>query len=233
MDQLISSKSNIHKLFRINNIPNILTVFRILFIPLILVFLAIDSNITIYSFKITDINYRIDLYDLLAGLFFIIASITDALDGYLARRFNWISDFGKIWDPIADKVLTTSVFILLASQNVTLWYLIVIMVSRDTIIDAYRQTVAKKNIVVAANLFGKLKTIFQMIALIVLILVFNNPEKIYSSSSIWQYYSVQNILVFICTFLSVVSGIIYIVQINKRIKLLKQQEDSYDKQENN
>lgn len=221
MDQLISSKNNIHKLFRINNIPNILTVFRILFIPLILVFLAIDSNITIYSFKITDINYRIDLYDLLAGLFFILASITDALDGYLARRFNWISDFGKIWDPIADKVLTTSVFILLASQNVTLWYLIVIMVSRDTIIDAYRQTVAKKNIVVAANLFGKLKTIFQMIALIVLILVFNNPEKIYSSSSIWQYYSVQNILVFICTFLSVVSGIIYIVQINKRIKLLK------------
>ena len=229
MDQLISSKSNIHKLFRINNIPNILTVFRILFIPLILVFLAIDSNITIYSFKITDINYRIDLYDLLAGLFFILASITDALDGYLARRFNWISDFGKIWDPIADKVLTTSVFILLASQNVTLWYLIVIMVSRDTIIDAYRQTVAKKNIVVAANLFGKLKTIFQMIALIVLILVFNNPEKIYSSNSIWQYYSAQNILVFICTFLSVVSGIIYIVQINKRIKLLKQQEDSYDK----
>ncbi len=233
MDQLISNKSNIHKLFRINNIPNILTVFRILFIPLILVFLAIDSNITIYSFKITDINYRIDLYDLLAGLFFILASITDALDGYLARRFNWISDFGKIWDPIADKVLTTSVFILLASQNVTLWYLIVIMVSRDTIIDAYRQTVAKKNIVVAANLFGKLKTIFQMIALIVLILVFNNPEKIYSYSNIWQYYSVQNILVFICTFLSVVSGIIYIVQINKRIKLLKQQEDSYDKQENN
>lgn len=233
MDQLISSKSNIHKLFRINNIPNILTVFRILFIPLILVFLAIDSNITIYSFKITDINYRIDLYDLLAGLFFILASITDALDGYLARKFNWISDFGKIWDPIADKVLTTSVFILLASQNVTLWYLIVIMVSRDTIIDAYRQTVAKKNIVVAANLFGKLKTIFQMIALIVLILVFNNPENIYSSSYIWQYYSVQNILVFICTFLSVVSGIIYIVQINKRIKLLKQQEDSYDKQENN
>lgn len=233
MDQLISSKSNIHKLFRINNIPNILTVFRILFIPLILVFLAIDSNITIYSFKITDINYRIDLYDLLAGLFFILASITDALDGYLARRFNWISDFGKIWDPIADKVLTTSVFILLASQNVTLWYLIVIMVSRDTIIDAYRQTVAKKNIVVAANLFGKLKTIFQMIALIVLILVFNNPEKIYISNNKWQYYSVQNILVFICTFLSVVSGIIYIVQINKRIKLLKQQEDSYDKQENN
>lgn len=233
MGQLISSKSNIHKLFRINNIPNILTVFRILFIPLILVFLAIDSNITIYSFKITDINYRIDLYDLLAGLFFILASITDALDGYLARRFNWISDFGKIWDPIADKVLTTSVFILLASQNVTLWYLIVIMVSRDTIIDAYRQTVAKKNIVVAANLFGKLKTIFQMIALIVLILVFNNPENIYRSSNIWQYYSIQNILVFICTFLSVVSGIIYIVQINKRIKLLKQQEDSYDKQENN
>lgn len=233
MDQLISNKSNIHKLFRINNIPNILTVFRILFIPLILVFLAIDSNITIYSFKITDINYRIDLYDLLAGLFFILASITDALDGYLARRFNWISDFGKIWDPIADKVLTTSVFILLASQNVTLWYLIVIMVSRDTIIDAYRQTVAKKNIVVAANLFGKLKTIFQMIALIVLILVFNNPENIYRSSNIWQYYSIQNILVFICTFLSVVSGIIYIVQINKRIKLLKQQEDSYDKQENN
>lgn len=233
MDQLISSKKNIHKLFRINNIPNILTVFRILFIPLILVFLAIDSNITIYSFKITDINYRIDLYDLLAGLFFILASITDALDGYLARKFNWISDFGKIWDPIADKVLTTSVFILLASQNVTLWYLIVIIVSRDTIIDAYRQTVAKKNIVVAANLFGKLKTIFQMIALIVLILVFNNPKNIYSSSNIWQYYSVQNILVFICTFLSVVSGVIYIVQINKRIKLLKQQEDSYDKQENN
>lgn len=233
MDQLISSKSNIHELFRINNIPNILTVFRILFIPLILVFLAIDSNLTIYSFKITDINYRIDLYDLLAGLFFILASITDALDGYLARKFNWISDFGKIWDPIADKVLTTSVFILLASQNVTLWYLIVIMVSRDTIIDAYRQTVAKKNIVVAANLFGKLKTIFQMIALIVLILVFNNPKNVYSSSNIWQYYSLQNILVFICTFLSVVSGIIYIVQINKRIKLLKQQEDSYDKQENN
>lgn len=233
MDQLISSKSNIHKLFRINNIPNILTIFRILFIPLILVFLAIDSNITIYSFKITDINYRIDLYDLLAGLFFMLASITDALDGYLARKFNWISDFGKIWDPIADKVLTTSVFILLASQNVTLWYLIVIMISRDTIIDAYRQTVAKKNIVVAANLFGKLKTIFQMIALIVLILVFNNPENIYRSSNIWQYYSIQNILVFICTFLSVVSGIIYIVQINKRIKLLKQQEDSYDKQENN
>ncbi|WPL38541.1 CDP-diacylglycerol--glycerol-3-phosphate 3-phosphatidyltransferase [Malacoplasma iowae] len=233
MDQLISNNNKIHKLFKINNIPNILTVFRILFIPLILVFLALDSNVIIYSFKISSINYQISLYDLLAGIFFILACTTDALDGYLARKFNWISDFGKIWDPIADKVLTTSTFILLASQNITLWYLIVIMVSRDTIVDAYRLTVAKKNIVVAANLFGKLKTIFQMFSLIILIIVFNNPIGLYSNDNLWQYYLVQNILVFICTILSVISGIIYIVQINNKIKLLKQQEENYDKQENN
>lgn len=233
MDQSISSKNKIHKLFKINNIPNILTVFRILFIPLILVFLAINSNIIIYSFKIIDINYRIDLYDLIAGIFFILASITDALDGYLARKFNWISDFGKIWDPIADKVLTTSVFILLASQNVTLWYLIVIMVTRDTIVDAYRLTVAKKNIVVAANIFGKLKTVFQMVCLVVLLIVFNNPINVYKYDNLWQYYAIQNILVFISTLLSIISGIIYVIQINNKITFLKQQEDSYDKQKNN
>lgn len=233
MDQSISSKNKIHKLFKINNIPNILTVFRILFIPLILVFLAINSNIIIYSFKIIDINYRIDLYDLIAGIFFILASITDALDGYLARKFNWISDFGKIWDPIADKVLTTSVFILLASQNVTLWYLIVIMVTRDTIVDAYRLTVAKKNIVVAANIFGKLKTVFQMVCLLVLLIVFNNPINVYKYDNLWQYYAIQNILVFISTLLSIISGIIYVIQINNKITFLKQQEDSYDKQKNN
>lgn len=206
---------NFNNYFKLNNIPNILTIFRILFIPLIICFLAIEIKPTVYFIQIDNWTFNTTLNKLLAGIFFLLACITDFLDGYLARKYKWISTFGKIWDPIADKALTTSVYIFLAANSIVLWYCIVLMVCRDVIVDAYRVYSSSKNIVVAANIFGKLKTVFQMISIIVILFLFSND--INNASSL-LYYLLQNGFIIIATIISCVSGVIYIFEINKKLK---------------
>lgn len=136
------------------NVPNMLTILRVIMIPFFVVFLLAD--ITAFD------NY-------IALAIFIAASITDTLDGYLARKNNQVTNFGKFMDPLADKLLVSAAMIcLVAMERIPCWIVIVI-ISREFIISGFRLVASDNGIVIAASWWGKIKTISQMIMIILLI----------------------------------------------------------------
>lgn len=136
------------------NLPNRLTLLRILFVPLFCVFLCIPEWFG----------------QLIAVLIFIAASLTDLLDGYIARRDNLITDFGKLVDPIADKLLITSAMIFMVAQNRISAVVVLIFIAREFVISGFRMLAASQGTVIAADKLGKYKTVAQTIAVILLIL---------------------------------------------------------------
>lgn len=154
---------------------------------------------------------------------FIVAAFTDFLDGYLARKNNQVTDLGKFLDPIADKLLVdgTMIFLLVpqvyapshARDSLTLTILafcVIVMISRDLIVDVLRLIAVQKKIVIAANIFGKAKTVLQMIAIPALLL--NDWPFSYFSDSIPEPLHISNILFYFATIMSLISGIIYVYQ---------------------
>src|SRR5690554_848114 len=145
------------------NIANKLTIFRIVLIPLIVLIYVFPYN----QFGI-QIGHRafdsvILTYDRVVVLvLFVIASITDFLDGYLARSRNMITTFGKFLDPIADKMLVNTLFILFAYEGVVPVVAVLVMIWRDTIVDALRMLLAQQGMVMGAGYLGKAKTVLQM-----------------------------------------------------------------------
>jgi len=142
------------------NTPNKLTVLRILLVPIMVV---------LSFFDIPGKVLWVPMTMFLMWIIFIIASITDKLDGYLARKNNQVTDFGKFLDPIADKILViAAMLILVGMQRLPAW-IPIIVVFREFLVSGYRMMAAgKKGKVVAANKWGKLKTVTQMIALILI-----------------------------------------------------------------
>lgn len=172
----------------------------------IVVLMVLPEKHPLYSFTLPNIDtITIDLYAIINVSIFIIASITDWADGYLSRKNQWISEFGKILDPIADKVLINSILILFAYQNKINVIFTILFISRDTIVDAIRMMAAKKQLDVAANIWGKCKTVAQMLA-IILIFIIGVPL----ANNAWWYWGVQNSLIYIALFFSLLSGVIYI-----------------------
>ena len=133
------------------NLPNKLTVLRVLFIPVIMVFLLIQN-----------IPFRW----LIGGLCFGAASFTDFLDGQIARKRNLITDFGKLMDPVADKMLIMSTLICFVQDNICGAWVVVVILFREFLITSMRMIAADKGKVIAANIWGKIKTVTQMIAII-------------------------------------------------------------------
>ena len=142
------------------NTPNKLTVLRILLVPIMVI---------LSFFDIPGKVLWVPMTMFLMWIIFIIASITDKLDGYLARKNNQVTDFGKFLDPIADKILViAAMLILVGMQRLPAW-IPIIVVFREFLVSGYRMMAAgKKGKVVAANKWGKLKTVTQMIALILI-----------------------------------------------------------------
>ena len=133
------------------NLPNRLTLLRVIMVPFFIVF-------------------YLKSYFLISFVLFVLASLTDLLDGHIARKRNLISNFGKIMDPLADKILVYSAFCLMVENGlVPAWMLIVILV-REFAVSGMRTVAASEGIVVAADLSGKIKTVLQMIAVPMLIL---------------------------------------------------------------
>ena len=187
------------------NLPNKLTITRVLLVPLLILIYMFPYdmagiNIPVYHILNTDIS----LINIVILVIFIIASITDYFDGQIARRKKLITTFGKFADPIADKLLINTIFLLLAGDGTINIIIPIIMISRDTIVDALKMSAASKQVVVAASNLGKLKTVSQMIALAFL-LVNNFP---FSSLGI----DVATILAWVATIISVVSGIDYFIK---------------------
>lgn len=148
------------------NLPNKLTILRILMIPVFLVILLNPMGM----------NVRAARY--IATAIFCAASITDCLDGYIARKYNLVTNFGKFMDPLADKLLVCSAMIALIGINDAVVPLpsivVIIIIAREFLITGFRTLAMERNKVIAASWWGKLKTISQMAMIIVLLLNFNN-----------------------------------------------------------
>ena len=200
------------------NTPNKITITRfILTIILIaiMVFPYNSCNINIPYLGNTGFN----VIDLVGCIIFIVASITDFVDGHLARRNNLVTDFGKFMDPLADKFLVNSSLIILAVQKSNLLpvLIVVLMIGRDIAVDGIKLISAKKGRTVAANIYGKLKTVFQMIAIPVIFLngfPFNYLLK-------ENTYIITIILASLACLMSLISGVIYIYQNRDMIKEAK------------
>lgn len=192
------------------NLPNRLTVIRIMMIPVIILvyifpYAQFNINIPVYYIQ----GLPISLINIAVLALFLIASFTDYLDGYIARKNNLITTFGKFADPIADKLLVNSLFILFASNGIIPVVPVIIMVCRDTIVDGCRMMAAQSGVVVAAGYLGKLKTVLQMLS-IVLILVNNIPFELIRIP-------VSDIILWFATFVSMASGVSYFNQLKEFI----------------
>jgi len=210
------------------NLPNKITVSRIILIFAMIIAMFVLALIPNFSAKNLG-NSQINLVYFIFTIVFIIAAFTDMLDGKIARKFNLVTDLGKFLDPIADKLLNDAmmIFILVPqayapsqrSDNLMLTILVicvVLMITRDLIVDALRLVAVKKDIVIAANIFGKAKTVLQMIAIPMLLL--NDWPFSYFDSSWPQALQISNLFFYAATIMSVVSGIIYVYQNRKVFK---------------
>ena len=187
------------------NLPNKLTMARI-FISIIIIAILLFPfdlmGITTTKFFINE-SLVVDIKYLIAGVLFIIGSLTDFLDGYIARKYNLITDFGKLIDAIADKMLVNSVLIILASTGTINAIIPVVVILRDTVVNSIKMLAASKGKVVAAIKSGKLKTACLMTG-ITLTLFYNLPFELWNLQ-------VANILLLIATVLSIYSGVQYYI----------------------
>lgn len=170
------------------NLPNKLTLFRVILIPFF-VFFLLAPYFEGYG------NY-------IAVAIFIVASITDFLDGKIARKYNLVTNFGKFMDPLADKLLVCSALIcLIQLKSIPAW-VVIIIIAREFIISGFRLIASDNGVVIAASYWGKFKTAFQMLTVIVLIL--NIPNKVFVI--------LGTVLIYVSLALTVISLIDYIAK---------------------
>ena len=167
------------------NLPNKLTMLRILMIPVFMVFIELNSlpNHILWAFVV-----------------FVLASLTDMLDGKIARKYNLVTNFGKFMDPLADKLLVCSALICMIELRQLPAWMVIIIISREFIISGFRLVASDNGVVIAASYWGKFKTTFQMIG--VVLLIFNIPVLS----------TLTTIIVWIALALTVISLVDYIVK---------------------
>lgn len=177
------------------NLPNKLTIFRVILIPFFIVFLMIPDMPFLPS---------AEWGKWIAFGIFILASLTDLLDGKIARKYHLITDFGKFMDPLADKLLVCSALIcLIELQRIPAW-MVVIIIAREFVISGFRLIAADNGVVIAASYWGKFKTTFQMVAVCLLIV------------DIPQLRILTQVILWIAVLLTVVSLFDYLIK-NKNV----------------
>ncbi|MBQ9519589.1 MAG: CDP-diacylglycerol--glycerol-3-phosphate 3-phosphatidyltransferase [Firmicutes bacterium] len=175
------------------NLPNKLTLLRVIMIPFFLVCLYIPTVSTRWA----------------ALVLFCAASLTDALDGHIARKYGLVTNFGKFMDPLADKLLVCSAMIALSDVESAVMlpsWIVIIVIAREFVITGFRTLAAEQNIVIAAGFWGKLKTICQMIMIIVLLV--NIDNIVFNIASY--------VLIALSLLLTVISAVDYIIK-NKNV----------------
>lgn len=185
------------------NLANKITMFRIYITILLIAILVFPFDSTGINIPRLFINEAlvVDFKYIIAGFIFIIAALTDFLDGLVARRFNQVTDFGKMLDAIADKILVNSVLIILSAYGFIHPIIPVVIISRDAIVNAIKAISSEKGNVIAASKLGKVKTITLMLG-ITLTLFYNLPFELYNLR-------ISDFLLLVATILSVISGIQY------------------------
>ena len=207
------------------NLPTKITFSRIIATVVLIVVLFVMSFIDFQAPVLG--NTGINLVFLLVFVFFVIASFTDYLDGHLARKNNQVTNLGKFLDPVADKLLINSMVIFLIAPwafaryatgqiiSFNMWCVIILVV-RDIVVDALRFIAAQRKVVIAANIFGKIKTVLEMIA-ISFVLLNGFPFNYFDSN--WPAgLHITDFIVYITTAMSLISGIIYVWQ-NRKVFL--------------
>ncbi len=185
------------------NLPNKLTIGRIIAAIVILIILVVPWYNLGVEFPVYQIagNIMIDLKYIIVGVLFVLAALTDFLDGHIARSRNIVTDFGKVMDAIADKVLVNGVLIMLAYDGFISIAIPVIIITRDIFVDSFKMASGKKGKVVAASFTGKAKTMCMMIGM-ALTLFYNLPFELIGIN-------VGYALIIIATILSIISACQY------------------------
>ncbi len=199
------------------NLPNRLTLFRIILVPVFVIFMMVTE-------RLGEWNY------LIALIIFVVASLTDLFDGRIARKRNLITDFGKFMDPLADKLLVCSALICLLSIGLIPAWALVIIIGREFVISGFRLIAAEHQIVIAAGIWGKLKTVFQMVSVILFLVSLSLNafigESLSGTYTAMEWFQVIVLFLalvtfYICVVLTVISMIDYIV---KNREVFKQQD---------
>lgn len=175
------------------NTPNKLTLIRMVLVPFFMLFMMLDGNV----------------FSIIGIAIFIIASVTDWIDGYLARKNNQITSFGKFMDPLADKMLTTAAFLILMYKDIISPWVIMIILTREFMVTGIRLAAVTEGKVIAASMWGKVKTVSQMIAIIVSLLLISVSVPNLGENTIFM---IINVLVWISTIFTVISGADYIIK---------------------
>lgn len=183
------------------NLPNKLTVFRISLVPFFLLFVSIES---------IPFNFTI------ATIIFLVAAFTDHLDGKIARSQNLITDFGKFMDPLADKLLVTSALVALVQYNLVGGWIAVVIIAREFAVSGLRTLAANEGTVIAASMWGKIKTTTQMIAivgLLIQLISLNEPyliELFKTIPGLMSFFDlVPIVIMYVATFFTILSGVDY------------------------
>ncbi|MBS6185355.1 MAG: CDP-diacylglycerol--glycerol-3-phosphate 3-phosphatidyltransferase [Clostridium celatum] len=194
------------------NLANKLTMIRIFLVPVFLFFITVK-----------EIPYG----SIIATVVFIIASITDQLDGHIARSRNQITNFGKFMDPLADKLLVTAALVSLVELNLVAGWAVVVILAREFAVSGLRTLAASDGIVIAASWWGKIKTVTQMIAILLLLLKVNINTSanainfINNNSYLNSFFTyVPETIMFIAVLITIISGIDYFVK-NKHVISMK------------
>ena len=170
------------------NLPNKLTVLRIILVPFFVLFLLVDS---------IPYNY------LWALIVFAVASITDCLDGNIARKYNLVTNFGKFLDPLADKVLVLAAMIGFIELRLSSSVVVIIVIAREFLVTSLRLVAASDGTVIAASIYGKIKTISQMFSIVAILLL----KTIDQFTPIgWDIDLISNVLMWITAVIAVISG---------------------------
>ena len=192
------------------NLPNKLSCFRMALVPLIVlvwIFPYAQLNIAMPEFTFGIVS--LSLKNILVLVLFCVASFTDYLDGQIARKNHLVTSFGKFIDPIADKLLVNTMLIMFVCYGMVPIVPVIVMIWRDTIVDGMRMSTASKGVVVAAGMLGKIKTVSQMITIILVLL--NNL-----AFELWRFPMAEFMLWF-SMLVSVASGFSYFMQMKKYI----------------
>ena len=203
------------------NLPNKLSVLRIILVPLTLLFML---PVNIFGWQPEGWNNFINSYGMtVAAGIFILASLTDAADGHIARKYNLITDLGKFLDPLADKLLVISIMLAFINLGRLSAWIVRIVILREFAVSGLRMIAASKGEVVAAKMMGKIKTVTQMIALIYLLfepllLKIFGPGFDGYPLEVCAVTIIGDVLIGICVIMTIVSGIDYLIKGKQYLK---------------